>query len=225
MPAIIAMGLVMLFAVILIVTTVYVVFRLATNFPPGKARMSKDLQKLKADISPWFSELVPWDDDEMQRLSLNQINKKISKGIVTTGKGIFTSVYHEPMIAYAFKKYVGKGNHVLLYARTSHHEYAFRIKGAEADVWMDSQPLGRLQHDGTMLGARSNKPIARIKRSEDTRLLPVVVNDKEVAQLISPEVAGKVNPRALELLKPMQQEEEAVFLSMVILEMARKEMN
>lgn len=218
------MGLVILFTIGLAVTAAYVLYQILTNFPPGKARMQKDLNKLKAEIAPWFEDLVPWSDEEMERLSLNQVNNKVSKGIVSRGKGVFTSIYHEPMIAYAFKKYVGGGDHILLYARTSHHEYAFRIKGKEAQVWMDSEPVGKVRQDGTLVDIRGKKELAKIRRMPDQKLLPVVVNGREVASLVDPQKADTVNPRALELLTPMETDEEGVFLSLAILEMVRQKL-
>lgn len=220
MGPIIGMGAVILFTIALGLATAYVLYRVLTNFPPGKSRMQKDLYQLKAEIAPWFGDLIPWDSDEMEKLSLNQINRKMSKGIVTSGKGVFTSIYHEPMIAYAFKKYVGSGKDALLYARTSHHEYAFRIKGDTTEVWMDSEPLGRLRADGSLVSPR-NQLLAKINRKDELKLLPISVNNKEVGSLINPQLAGKVNPRALEYLAKMQPDEEAVLLSLAILEMAK----
>jgi hypothetical protein len=223
MGSILAMAFIMLVGLGLAVVSMYLLYKMLTNFPPSHGRMQRDLQKLKADISVWFGDLVPWDADEMERLSFNQLNRKVSKGMVTTGKGIFTSIYHEPMIAYSFKKYVGKKQEVLLYARTSHHEYAYHLRGNEAEVWMDSQPLARLRTDGTLVGPR-NQVLGRLQKSAENKLLPAVVNDKEVANLVNPALAARVNPRAFEFLKPMQPDEEAVLLALAIPEMVRQDM-
>jgi hypothetical protein len=158
----------------------------------------------------------------MEKLSLNQLNNKIKKGLQRSGKGIFTSIYHEPMIAYAFKKYSGKGQ-ALVYARTSHREYAFRINGDNVDVWMDDKPLGKLKSDGTLLGAKTMKPIARLGQPEESRALPIVVNDRNLATLSLPGEEKTLNPRAFELLNQMDKNEEAVLLSLAIFKMVKPE--
>jgi hypothetical protein len=194
------------------------------NLPPGSGRIQKETNKLKAGIATWFGDLVPWDNKELEKLSLNQLNNKIKKGLQRSGKGIFTSIYHEPMIAYAFKKYSGK-NQALVYARTSHHEYAFRINGENVDVWMDNKPLGKLTEDGTLLGAKTMKPIAKLGQPEERRALPIIVNDRNLGSLSLPDGEKSLNPRAFELLNKMDENEEAVLLSLAIIEMVKPEVD
>ncbi|MEZ4983284.1 MAG: hypothetical protein R2769_17180 [Saprospiraceae bacterium] len=222
MFSIAAMALVLLVTIGLASTMAYLLVKYLGNIPPGPAKMKKEVNGLKASIATWFADLVPWDSDEMEKLSLNQLNNKIQKGLKKQGRGIFTSIYHEPMIAYAFKKYSGK-NQVLIYARTSHHEYAFRINGLTTEVWMDDQPLGKIKEDGTLLGARTLKPIARLGKVNEMKALPIVVNDRNLATLSVPGNEKTVNPRAFELLNRMDSNEEAVLLSLAIFEMVKPE--
>ena len=64
--------------------------------------------------------------------------------------------------------------------------------------------------------------MARINRGTTTHL-PVLVGNREVAHLINPALVDTSNPRAFELVSPMNNEEEAVFLSLAIFEMTKRE--
>ena len=65
--------------------------------------------------------------------------------------------------------------------------------------------------------------MARINRSNDELLLPVLVGDKEVASLINLDKTTKTNPRAFEFLSDMDEKEEAVLLSLAIFEFVKNE--
>ncbi len=218
------MGIVMLLTLAVSAAMVYVLFKALTSFPPGKARMQREISQLKSSIAPWFGDLVPWDNDEMEKLSLNQLNNKIKKGFNKSGKGIFTSIYHEPLITYAFKKYSGK-NQALIYARTSNREYAFRIKGNVTQVWMNGQPVGELMEDGTLVSPGGRKLLAKVNRKENEMFLPVLVNNKRVASLANlSKGLDTVNPRAFELLQPMEENEESLLLTVAIMELLKPEL-
>ena len=201
----------------------YILFQFLTSFPPGRKRREDELKNLKAEIAPWFPDLISWDKDELEMLSLNQINNKKSGALRPTGKGIFTSVYSEPMIAYAYKQFQGKGRQALVYAKTSNHEYALGIKSKETNVWIDGEPLGTLNSSGVFLNP-NKKELARIKKSSDQELLPVFMSDREVASLIHPDRLKDVNPRAFQLVKEMSKEEESVIVALAINQMVKKEL-
>lgn len=203
---------------------VVVFYQMMTNFQPGKNKIQKDLRQMKAEIQPWYSELVPWEKGELELLSLNQINKTSKKRIVTKSKGIFTSIYHEPMIAYSLKKYVAPGVNALLYARTAQHEFVYRIKARGVEIMIDEQKIGTLKKNGAFYSARKNKLLAQVNRDSDALLLPVIVKDKEVANIVNPKKTSKTNPRAFEFVSNMEKEEETFFLSLAILELVQREL-
>ncbi|RMG80228.1 MAG: hypothetical protein D6714_15065 [Bacteroidetes bacterium] len=208
--------------VVFIVFSINVLSRIFGNYKPGKSRLQKDLQKLKSEIEPWVSELVPLDEKELELLSLNQINRKRKKGIVKTAKGIFTSIYQEPMIAYAYKKYVSSGKNALLYARTAKHEYIFRIKDDEVEIVIDDHLAGVMKKDGRFYGAKSKTLLAQVNQGSDELLLPVLVRDKEVGSIVNPAKATSPIPRAVQYLSEMDEDEKSLFMSFAILEMVQR---
>jgi len=219
--------LLLLFIIVIIAAAsyaaVYALYQLLVNFQPGRSKIKADLQKMKAEIQPFIDDLVPWTKEEMELLSLNQINKTVKKGFVSTAKGVITSIYHEPLIAWSYKRYVSPENNAVIYARSSHHEFVFRIKKDKTEFKIDDHVIGELRENGILYSSKTNRLMARINKSKDELLLPVLVGDKEVASLINPNLTTKTNPRAFEFLSEMNNEEEAVLLSMAIFEMVKKE--
>jgi len=202
---------------------VYALYQLLTNFQPGRLKIKADLQKMKTEIQPFIDDLVPWTKEEMGLLSINQINKKVKKGIITTAKGIITSIYHEPLIAWSYKRYVSPDSNAVIYARSSHHEFIFRLRKDKTELKIDDQVIGTLRENGVLYSKKTNRLMARINRSNDELLLPVLVGDKEVASLINVNKTTKSNPRAFEFLSEMNEKEEAILLSLAILEFVKNE--
>lgn len=202
----------------------YLLYQILTNFNPGQKRVQEDIRKMRQELSTWVAQLVPWDKEDTELFSLNQINQIKKKSVFTVAKGVFTSIYHEPMVAYAYKKYVGPGLNAVLYARTSKHEYVYRIRNKGIQIAVDGQALGTLDNEGMLRGGKKNHLLARINRQQEEQLLlPVVVNDREVASLTNPALANSPNPRAFQFLKDdLQPEEEKLLLSLAVLEMVQR---
>jgi len=208
---------------IVIVSAVFFLAQLIKNFQPGKSRIEEDVRKMKSVMQLLINELVPWKKEELDLLSFNQTNKKISNGIVKTGQGIITSIYHEPMIAWSYKRYLGSGDNAILYACTSHHEFVFRIQNNGTTVYIDQKEIGQLRDNGVLYSAKTDRLMARVNRSNANLTLPILVGDREVGTIKSNTYAQQTNNRAFELLSEMNDEEEAILLSFTILEMVAKD--
>jgi len=201
---------------------IYLLYQLLSNFQPGKSRVLADFRKMRDEIKEWSDQLVPWNQEEMSLLSLKQVNQKITRGMTKTAKGIFTSIYHEPLIVYSYRKYIATKENAILYARTSQNEFAYRIKKKGIDVNIDGQYAGVLKENGGLYGGRRNRLLARINRDDELKLHPIVVGDKEVASVLNPTKTDKHNPRAFQFLRPMENKEEKMFMALAILEMVQE---
>ncbi len=207
---------------ILAVSLFYLIFKLLVSFKPSSKSFSEDLDKLKKEIALWSSNLVPWNEEEMELLSLNQEKKSTKKGLNRKAKGIFTTIFHEPLFAYNYKKYMGKGNQAILYAKTSHRTFSYLLNNDETLVFIDDKKVGLLK-DGNLVGYE-NQTLAKVNSGEtDTLNTSIVINDREVAGLVNPSNIDKVNPRAFSFVEKMDTKEEAVFLSMAILELVKRD--
>lgn len=180
----------------------FLLARVLRNFQPGNKKIQADLAEMKADMEKWTENLVPLDREEMELFSLRQTDQVIRKRVTTTGKGVFTTIYHEPVLAYSYKQYAGKGHHALLYARTARHEYAYWVRPKGIQVVIDNQLAGTLQDDGGLYEPRKGEMIARIKR-EGAEMQPVLVGDREVASLVKalPPAEKDIGVRAFQFVK------------------------
>ena len=201
---------------------VYLLYQLLTNFQPGKSRVLADFRKMRDEIKEWSDQLVPWSREEMSLLSLRQVNQKIKRGMTKTAQGIFTSIYHEPLVVYSYRRYIASKENAILYARTSKNEFAYRINKKGIDVNIDGQYAGVLKDNGGLYGGRRNRLLARINRDDELKLHPIVVGDKEVASVQNPNKTDKHNPRAFQFLQPMENKEEKMFMALAILEMVQE---
>lgn len=209
---------------IVIGLSLWVLARVLKNMAPNEKRMQADLNAMKSEVEPFVADLVPIGKEELELFSMSQVNQLLKKGVTTTARGVFTTIYNEPVVAYSYKKYPGRKNMAVLYARTAQHEMAFFMNKGEVKLIIDNQLVGNLKKDGVLYGARSNRLLARVNKDMPD-FLPVIVKDKEVGSLVKSLPSGKNEPskRAFEFVKPnLSKEEEAVFLSLAVLELVQR---
>ncbi|PHN07547.1 hypothetical protein [Flavilitoribacter nigricans] len=200
-------------------------FTVLTKFSPGEKRIREELKRMQSDMDQWVDELVPIDRKELELFSLTQIKNSITKRFTTSGKGIYTTIFEEPIVAYSYKKYLGKNAHGLLYCRTAEHEYAYWIRPKGVQVVIDNKLVGTYnKENGVLYSAESKKMLARINR-EDKKIAPVVVGEREVASMVKALPAAKddISTRAFQFVREdLTQEEEMLLLSVSLLEMVKE---
>ena len=108
----------------------------------------------------------------------------------------------------------------VIYARTSNHEFVYRTKKDSTELFIDNQKVGVINNKGLLHGGRRNRLLARINKNENELELPIIIGDKERGTLMKPE-SGSVNPRAFQFVGEMGKNEEAVFLSLAVLELVK----
>lgn len=202
----------------------FLMSKVFSNFQPGERRIQADLEKMRTELKPYVKELVPIDKEELELFSQTQINQLLKKGITTTARGVFTTIYNEPIAAYSYKKYVSSGINALLYVRIAHHEFAYRIRNKGIQVVIDNQLVGTIKNDGILYGARSKKALASINKNYKDHF-PVIVQDREVASLAQalPENKKGLSARAFDFVKDdINKDEETIFLSLAVLELIQR---
>lgn len=193
-----------------------------SNLNPKKKKIEADFQKMKLLLEPKVKELIPWTSDEANLLSLEQVDfKKKKRGVIVT-QGVFTSIYHEPMVAYTYKKYINKKyEDAIIYARTSNRAFEYRIKKDEVSIKINNKSIGTLKANGILY--RKNRLMARINRSNSSS--PILLHTqkghmKELGHVTTQRQKDDIHQRALQLVdRHMNDNEEAVFLSLVLFEM------
>lgn len=197
------------------------------NMAPGQKKLPAEADRMRTDMDKWAGDLVPLDREEINAFALTQERQQLSKGLSTSAKGVFTTIYHEPVMAYTYRKYLklGKREQVLLLVRTKGHEFVFQTDAKGLQLSIDGQPVGTIKDDGGLYGAKSHKLLATVKRDSHPEVMPIVVYDREVASVTKalPPAKGGISPRAFEFVKSdLTREEELLFLSLSALELIKR---
>lgn len=196
---------------------------IAKNIAPSKKRMQMEINRMKEDMDKWIAPLIPINEEELDVFSLGQDKQVIRKGVSTTAKGIFTTIYNEGVMAYSYRQYLGSDDkkNALLYARTAEHEYIYWIKKGEATLFIDDQEVGQLSKDGILRGKRTGKQIARVEKGK-TEYLPVIVGNKELGSISTKAISSgdTLRERAFEFMQSdLSPKEEQLFLALVLEEL------
>lgn len=194
------------------------------NRMPGKKRQAREVNAMKEEMEGWVSNLVPLDKEELDLFSLSQDKQVVKTGLGKTAKGVFTTIYQEPVVAYSYKRYLGEKVNELLYARTSEHEYVYWTRNGETQLTIDDQPVGKI-NQGTLYGERTGKEIASIGESAQQNYLPVKVGNRDVGALNTdrPVKNDALSQRAFEFIpSDISEKEEQLFLALVTRELVKQ---
>lgn len=217
------MTLLTIMAVVIIAGAFGLFANITKNFRPNKKRVQQEIAKMRADVEKWAGELVPITREELELFSKTQIKQSKKSRSKKSYKGTFKTIFEEPIVAYSYRSFLGKGNHAILYARTANHEFAYWINDKGIQVVIDNQMIGTIKDNDVLYGAKSNRMIARLNRSEK-EMLPIVVKDREVGSMVKglPAPNETLSARAFEFVKEdLSEEEQTLMLSLGILEMVK----
>ncbi len=194
------------------------IFKYLKNYQPGNSQVRADLKTMQADIQPWVDQLVPWDRENLGLLSYNLVEATIDEGLITTGKGMFTSIYHEPLLVFNYKKYISKDTNAVLYVKTSRLEFIYRLKKHLIDLHINKQFIGTIKDESLLYSAKTKRLIARINgQAHDSRFFQIVLGDTEIGHVVNPKLSLKHNPPVFEFIKDnLKTGEEAVLLALGI---------
>ena len=202
-------------------------YRHLLNLRPNDKKVALDVGKMKSLLAPKVKTLLPWTSNEMSLLSLDQVDVVRKKRKMTLVQGTFTSIYHEPMVTYIYKRYKSKKEDAVIYARTSSRSFEFRVKNEEIGITINDKKVGVLKSNGVLYNTK-NKMLGRINQGRNQLLSPVLLYNKkgdmkELGQVVNKNLADQVTPRALQLVSPeMTETEEAIFLGMALLDIIYK---
>lgn len=185
---------------------------------PGLSRMKKDVLSLRSGLSPLTKKLIPVEKEELDLLSFNIVGAARSRKFFRrTRRGFIHTIYDEPLIAFAIKKYPTRSNKKIIYARTSNSEYVFIQGKSKTQVYIDGKPVGNFE-GGRVVGLVTGQTICEI--TEDKQLpSEVMIGNKKVAML-SPvtDISGN-HPRVFRYLGDVSGNEKKMLLAMVIYKM------
>jgi len=192
------------------------VFHGFSNLNPGKAKVQADFRKIQAELVEMRSKLVPWSDEDRSLLSLNRKPYQEKTGNVKSANGTFISIYQEPMVHFAYKRYLGKKKeNAIMVALTSHNEYLYRIKNNKVEVALNGKYLGGITPDFALISDKK-KQMAKIQTTVKGDYYPIIIEGRDIGSVGDVKKARKVNPRTFELLAELSPNEEKKMLALVL---------
>lgn len=194
------------------------------NRMPGKKRQLREVNALREDMDGWAKDLVPLNKEELDIFSLSQDKQVVKTGLGTTAKGVFTTIFQEPVAAYSYKRYLGSKVNELLLARTAEHEYVYWTQNGKTSLSIDGNPVGTIK-DRKLFGERTGKELAGITGEARQNYLPVRVGNREVGAMNTeqPKKKDALSQRAFEFIPDdINDKEEQLFLSLVTLELVKQ---
>ena len=183
----------------------------------GSSQTRKDIAELKSKIATYISSLIPMTIAELELLSVNQTGSTSSKGLSTIKSGAFTTIYHEPLLAYAYKKYTYPADKSLLLISSEDDDFIYMINGGKTQVFVNNKELGFIESDGSLFAPRTNKLLAKIEANHLLSSHPVRIDDKEVGEIVNVRLNESPNPRAYQFLEPMNNNETQIFKALTFL--------
>lgn len=209
-------------SVIMLVINIFRTVEFRSVRTPSRKKLWADLKKLRDQIAIFSNELIPWDKNEISILSFNKTKALVKDGFYKIQKGVIHSIYHEPMISYALKKYDPNGTNSILLARSTDHEYLFSKKGEITEVFVDNEYFGTISEDGEFINTANQDRLGRINKSTQD-YQSVIAGEREIAGLLNPEKSDVLNQRAFQLLESINEEEEMVLVSLSLMEIFKKD--
>ncbi|WP_116125652.1 hypothetical protein [Lewinella sp. IMCC34183] len=211
----------LIISVLLVSLLVYMFNQWSRNRMPSKKKRGRVLWEIQEDMNTWSNDLVKMNREELDLFSLTQDKQVVKRGTGTTAKGTFTTIFHEPVVSYSYRRYLGKQVNELLYARTAEHDYVYWTEKGKTSLEIDGQPVGTITNN-TLLGARSGKELARIENTARENYLPVSVGNREVGALSTlPTTTGDpLSQRAFEFIPDdLNDKEEQLLISLTVREL------
>lgn len=195
-------------------------FFITINSSSGQRR--RDVESLKFQMAELVKGLVPMNETELELLSVNQSGVTTTRGINSVKTGAFTSVYHEPLVAYAYKRYSYPAENSILLVSTASDDYIYMSEGQRTQVFLNNSELGVIDADGNMYDSKSKKQLARIEADQVLSSHPVKIGEREVGEIVNLRLNESPNPRAYQFLEPMDETEEKIFKALTFLSLVEE---
>ena len=207
---------------------IYIFSKVFPNFQPGNKKVQADLKEMKADLAPKIADLVPMETKDLELLAAEEEERKVRKGFTTSVKGTLTTIFHEPVVLFSYKKYIStSGKDAVLYAKTARHEYFYWIKSKGTKVVIDNSLVGNLENGEVLYGGKSNRMIARINRDEE-EYMPVFIQEREVGSITKakPSKGESLSTRAFGfVVEDLSAQERAILMALTLYELIMRQID
>lgn len=219
------MGILALSAIMVAGAGFYLFSQSFPNFKPGEKKIQADLKAIRQEMLKSIPDLTPLRTEELESLSSKESDKSVKKRGTTDQRAVFVTIFEEPAVAYFYRKYISNKRDALLFAKTYHHEYNYWIKADEVNLVIDQQQVGVYnEKTGVLIGARSQKMIAKLDKSKPEKM-EMSIQGRSVGNIVVPKAGSKdiLSQRCFDFVRnDLTKEEEAILLAIAIYEMVER---
>lgn len=206
---------------------VYLFARIFPNFRPGSKKIQADLRKMREELQETADTLIPLTAAELENLAAKPGEQNAKKGFTKKYRGIYTTIFHEPVVAYIYKKYLRSGKEALLLAKTARTDFYYWIRPKGIQLVINEKLIGTLQHDRKLYGGKNRRLIASL-REEEEGYMPVIVGEREVGAIRKEAVEkekSELSSRAFSYVaKELSEGEKALLMAYVILDLTQRQL-
>ncbi len=204
---------------ILFVVLQIIAFKLGIS--SRKQRYDRDLKFLRNQIKDYIVGLIPLDKTELELLSIKPIIKTSRRGISKVTKGYLSSIYQEPLFAFAYKK-VKLSDESLLLVQSKEDEFLFILNGQDAQVIKNGKNFGKINDRGELFDTSDKTVLARINDTADEIYKTIQKNGRELAHVRKWREDDNQTSRAIPILEPMDSNEVSSVVPLVLYDLLIK---
>ena len=198
------------------------------NSKPGKKRMAKEIQIMRQALQKLAGELVPIGKEELELFSHTQEEKYLRRGSRLLAKGVYTTLFHERIMAYSFKKYLGGKvfNNAIIMVQTDGHEYLYHLNKDGILLLIDNNQVGIIKDGGKLYGKKTKKILAQMMPEKD-KLIKINTYGREIATMTIPPSAAEmkkdIGHRVFEFVQnDLKEEEKLLLIALTSLELVMR---
>jgi hypothetical protein len=219
-PSVIKFAILLTFAALGVLYIIKVMGSFFINTQGVKSQIKTDLKRMSTELEEVVDQLSPWEDKDLDLLSVEQVDLKKKPGLHTQFSGVLSNIYHEKIVAFSYKEYYHKKKKSILVARTSAHNFSYKITKKAIEIFRDNVYLGTLKANGSFF--QENTIIAHVDQSRTMSLIPISIHGKQVASLVNPTNHAHKNARALKLIEELSDDDRELLLSLSIFELINR---
>lgn len=151
-------------------------FKILEYFTFGKNRLEQEKEELNKEVAALSSNLIPYTKADSDLLSFACVDKS-HRG--DTLKGIFVSIYDEPMVAFVVKDYKSSKLNRLIAVNTANHKLVYIKTPKSVQVFFNDQQIGFMTEDYKFYGMKK-RLVGRVNSGGKGSYSSVVYKDKEL---------------------------------------------
>jgi len=195
-------------------------FKILEYLAFGNNRIEREKEDIANEVAALSSELIPWNRKDAELLSYGCINKKINRG--DGAKGVFVSIYDEPMVSFSSKSFKSSKMKQMMMAMTANHKMLYIKTPKSTKCYFNDQQIGFMTDDFKFYNMKK-RLAGRINSGGDDSYSSVIYKDAELGLINPLSFDAPFNKRVFDLINDkLSAEGEIILLCMTFYYLVEK---